>query len=67
MNNRLGIQCLLAVAFFVVVFVVFYRIGRQKLLHDWEGNTGSRGWQYWPDCRKGQYITRELNIPRNAI
>ena len=36
------------------------------LLHDWEGNTGEysvRGWQYWPDRREGQYITRELNIP----
>ena len=46
------------------------------LLHDWEGNTGEysvRGWQYCPDRREGQYITRELNIPlycptqRNAI
>ena len=36
------------------------------LLHDWEGNTGEysvRGWQYWPDRKEGQYITRELNIP----
>ena len=35
------------------------------LLHDWAGNMGKysvRGWQYWPDRREGQYITRELNI-----
>ena len=32
----------------------------------WVDNTGEysvRGWQYWPDCREGQYITRELNTP----
>ena len=29
----------------------------------WESNTGEysvRGWQYWPDRREGQYITREV-------
>ena len=26
------------------------------------GKYSVRGWQYWPDRREGQYITRELNI-----
>ena len=26
------------------------------------GKYSVRGWQYWPDHREGQYITRELNI-----
>ena len=26
------------------------------------GKYSTRGWQYWPDRREGQYRTRELNI-----
>ena len=26
------------------------------------GKYSVRGWQYWPDRREGQYISRELNI-----
>ena len=57
------------------MYIPLYSTSYNKyiLLHDWEGNTGEysvRGWQYWPDHREGQYITRELNIvrpKRNAI